>query len=149
MSKVCFSLDQIRATAFKALSDTKSISNDALVAHFRGMTLLISALESSARSITDLPEIETLPDAPESDAVAKKDATVFTGYGAKLKKQTLDRLQKARKDGVTAGAIAAKAKGLTETDVYAALNAAKLPYERWELISSALDAIDKEADNGQ
>ena len=62
MSKVCFSLDQIRATAFKALSDTKSISNDSLAAHFRGMTLLISALESSARSITDLPEIETLPD---------------------------------------------------------------------------------------
>lgn len=144
MNKVCFSIEQIRATAFKALSDTKPLSNDSLAAHFRGMTMLISALESSARSITDLTEVETLPDAPESGTVAKKDTTAFTGYGAKLKKQTLERLKAARANGITATAIAAKVKGLTETEIYSALNAAKLSNDRWEAIAAALDLMEKE-----
>ena len=63
-------------------------------------------------------------------------------------KQTYDRLQIARKNGVTISAIASKAKGLTETEIYTALQAGKLPFDRWELIAGALDALDKEKKNG-
>lgn len=147
MSEARFTIDQIKATAFKALSDTK-LSNDTLASNFRGMTLLISALESSARSITDIPVIETSPAVPKTDANPEKGAAAFTGYGAKLKKQTYDRLQIARKNGVTISVIASKAKGLTETEIYTALQSGKLPFDRWELIAGALDALDKEKKNG-
>ena len=147
MSNVCFSIEQIKSAAFNALSDA-TVSDDLLASHFRGMTLLISALESSAASMADMPVTDVQPPKPAPQTKPKKEGAAYTGYMAKLKNETLDRLLAARKNGVTIGAIASKAKGLTEAEIYTALQAGKLPFDRWELIAGALDALDKEKKNG-
>ena len=148
MSGALFSIEQIKTVAFNALSDS-SVPDDLLAQNFRGMHLLISALESEAKSLSELQEIDTPPSTPVAPVKPKKEAPLFSGYGARLKKETFERLLTARKNGVTVSTIASKEKGLTEAEVFSALKAEKLPNERWEVIASALDVLDKEAKDGE
>lgn len=149
MSVVAFTVERIKTIAFNALSD-ETVPDDVLAQNFRGMHLLISRIEAEAKSVADLPEVDTPPSEPEHPAVKpKKDAPHFSGYGAKLKKQTFERLQQARKKGVTVQQIAAKGNDLQESEIYSALNAGKIAFERWEVIAAALDELDKETKDGE
>lgn len=149
MSVVAFTVERIKAIAFNALSD-ETVPDDVLAQNYRGMNLLISRLEAESKSVADLPVVDTPPSAPERPATKpKKDAPPFSGYGAKLKKQTFERLQQARKKGVTVQQIAAKGNDLQESEIYSALNAGKIAFERWEVIAAALDDLDKETKDGE
>ena len=135
-----FSIEEIIVVAFDITGRLPEGSDD-FKAALTGVRLLIDHLKDLAAEPD--PEPEPVP-APKK---AKQEAApytivqpgTFTGYGAKLKRRTHEKLLQLKAEGKTIGDIVKMTDNQLDEDcIRAMLGARKLPFARWELLADAL-----------
>ena len=135
-----FSIEEIIVAAFDITGRLPEGSDD-FKAALTGVRLLIDHLKDLAAEPD--PEPEPVP-APKK---AKQEAApytivqpgTFTGYGAKLKRRTHEKLLQLKAEGKTIGDIVKMTDNQLDEDcIRAMLGARKLPFARWELLADAL-----------
>lgn len=135
-----FSIDEIIIAVFDIMDKLPEDPDD-LKAAFAGIKLVVDRLKDLAQE----PDQESAPaPAPKKAKGKASPCTIvqpgkFTGYGAKLKRRTHEKLLQLKAEGKTIGDIV-KMTGsqLDEDCIRAMLGARKLPFARWELLADAI-----------
>lgn len=135
-----FSIGEIIIAAFDIM-DKLPEGPDDLKAAFGGIKLLVDRLKELAAEPEPEPEPAPAPKKPKQEAGTYTivQPGKFTGYGAKLKRRTHEKLLQLKAEGKTIGDIV-KMTGsqLDEDCIRAMLGARKLPFARWELLADAI-----------
>jgi len=135
-----FSIEEIIIAVFDVMDKLPEDPDD-LKAAFTGIKLVVDHLKDLAAE----PDLEPEP-APAPKKSKKEEAPytivqpgTFSGYGAKLKRRTHEKLLQLKAEGKTIGDIV-KMTGsqLDEDCIRAMLGARKLPFARWELLADAI-----------
>lgn len=145
MMNKMFSIDEIKVAAMDVL--LMMGDGDNVVQLLGGMSELIAALEAKEVLTEQKPEKVAKPDEKTAKNVKSNrnghcevvQPGKFSGYGAKLKRRTYDRLYELKQEGKTALEIVNLANGqLKEDDIRAMLKTQKVPFEKWNLLAEAL-----------
>lgn len=135
-----FSIGEIIIAAFDIM-DKLPEGPDDLKAAFGGIKLLVDHLKDLAAEPDPEPEPAPAPKKPKQEAGTYTivQPGKFTGYGAKLKSRTYEKLHQLKAEGKTIGDIV-KMTGsqLDEDCIRAMLGARKLPFAHWELLADAI-----------
>ena len=135
-----FSIEEIIIAAFDIMDKLPEDPGD-LKAAFAGIRLVVDRLKELAQE----PDQESIPaPAPKKAKEKASPCTIvqpgkFSGYGAKLKRRTHEKLLQLKAEGKTTSDIV-KMTGsqLDEDCIRAMLGARKLPFARWELLADAI-----------
>lgn len=135
-----FSIEEIIIAAFDIM-DKLPEGPDDLKAAFGGIKLLVDRLKDLAAEPD--PESEPVPTPKKAKQEAAPytiiQAGAFTGYGAKLKRRTHEKLLQLKAEGKTIGDIVKMTDNQLDEDcIRAMLGARKLPFARWELLADAI-----------
>lgn len=135
-----FSIGEIIIAAFDIM-DKLPEGPDDLKAAFGGIKLLVDHLKDLAAEPDPEPEPAPVPKKPKQEVgpCTIVQPGKFTGYGAKLKRRTHEKLLQLKAEGKTIDDIV-KMTGsqLDEDCIRAMLGARKLPFARWELLADAI-----------
>lgn len=135
-----FSIEEIIIAVFDVMDKLPEDPDD-LKAAFAGIKLVVDRLKDLAQE----PDQESAPaPAPKKAKEKASPCTIvqpgkFSGYGAKLKRRTYDKLHQLKAEGKTAGDIAKMVNNKLDADcIRAMLGAKKVPYDNWELLADAI-----------
>ena len=135
-----FSIEEIIIAAFDIM-DKLPEGPDDLKAAFGGIKLLIGRLKELAAEPEPEPEPAPAPKKAKQEAGSYTiiQAGTFSGYGAKLKRRTHEKLLQLKAEGKTIGDIVKMTSNQLDEDcIRAMLGARKLPFARWELLADAI-----------
>lgn len=135
-----FSIEEIVIAVFDVMDKFPEDPDD-LKAAFTGIKLLVDRLKDLAREPDPEPEPTPAPKKAKKDdgACTIVQPGKFTGYGAKLKRRTYDKLHQLKDEGKTAGDIVKMTNNALDADcIRAMLGAKKVPYDNWELLAGAI-----------
>lgn len=137
-----FSIEEIIIAAFDIM-DKLPEGPDDLKAAFGGIKLLIDHLKELAAEPEPEPEPAPAPKKPKQEAgpCTIVQPGKFTGYGAKLKLRTHEKLLQLKDEGKTIGDIVKMTGSQLDEDCIRAMYASKkVPYDNWELLADAIGA---------
>ncbi len=146
-----FSIRELKLIAFDMIAE--GWDADELAGSFCTISALIKKLESIEKEELQQAKEKLAAKAEEKKPAEKKPAEkketssgkLFSGYGARTKQLTFEKLREARERNVTAKQISEASEGaVTEEEIYAAINAEKLPIATWDAIGAALEKMEGE-----